>query len=203
MNNMNFKAICFDYGGVIAGIPSSEFNRRITSLLDVTPEVYRLVYFKNNHLLNHDKLSRNDFWAKILNELGRSARITDLLNFLESLNTHQINVEVLDLAKQLKIKGYKIGILSNNTLEGVEMMKAAGLMEIFDTVVVSTEIGYIKPDPRAFAVLIGQLDISADELVFIDDTARSLESSSEVGFYPIKFNSFSELLVSLAKIGVI
>jgi epoxide hydrolase-like predicted phosphatase len=200
---MKYKAIGFDYGGVIAGIPSSEFNRRITGLLDVTPEVYRSVYFANNHLLNHDKLSKNDFWAKILNELGRSEKINDLLHFLESLNTHQINFQVLDLAKQLKIKGYKIGILSNNTSEGVQKMKEAGLMEIFDVVAVSTEIGFIKPDPRAFGVFIDQLGVPAQELVFIDDTARSLESSVEVGFYPVKFNNFTELLDSLAEIDVV
>lgn len=200
---MNFKAIGFDYGGVIAGIPSSEFNRRILELLDVPHEVYRSVYFANNHLLNHDKLSKNDFWAKILNELGRSEKIDNLLNFLESLNTHQINSDVLDLAKQLKAKGYKIGILSNNTAEGVEKMREAGLMEIFDAVAVSTEIGFIKPDPRAFDVLIGQLGILAGELVFIDDTAKSLESSDAVGFYPIKYNNFPELVASLAEVGII
>lgn len=203
MKNIKYKAIGFDYGGVIAGIPSSEFNRRITNLLDVSLKTYMTVYFNNNHLLNHDTLSVDKFWSKILNEMDRLDKLEDLLQFLKSLNQHKINNDILNLAKHLKKLGYKIGILSNNTLEGMEKMKDAGLMKIFDVVAVSTKIGFSKPDPKAFKIFIKQLQIKPQELIFIDDSAKSLESSQEVGFYPIIYNGFTELQNELSKINVL
>lgn len=35
------RVIGFDYGGVIAGIPSSEFNNKVAGLLGVELEVFR------------------------------------------------------------------------------------------------------------------------------------------------------------------
>ena len=200
---MKYKAIGFDYGGVIIGIPSSEFSNKVVKILDVTPEIYNSAYFNNNHLFNHNILSRNDFWAKVLKEMNRSDKLDNLLKFLDSLNQNELNNKVLDLAKQLKDRGYKIGILSNNNIEAVEKMKTLGLMELFDVVVVSAEIGFSKPDPKAFDLFINQLNISPAELIFIDDTEKSLESSEKVGFYPILYNKFDKLRDTLATLGVI
>ena len=200
---MKYKAVGFDYGGVIAGIPSSEFNRRITELLNVTPEAYETIYFKNNHLLNHDTLSTEMFWSKVLDEMERFDKLDDLLRFLKSLNQHEINKDILSLAKHLKIIGYKIGILSNNTLEGVERMRSAGLMELFDVVAVSTEIGFSKPSPKAFDIFIEKLNILPDELVFIDDTAKSLESAKEIGYQPVEYIEFKKLQDELSGIGIL
>jgi len=200
---MKYKAVGFDYGGVIAGIPSSEFNRRITELLGVSIEAYKTVYFRNNHLLNHDTLSTDEFWSKVLNEMDRSDKLDDLLKFLKSLNQHEINNDILSLVKHLKALGYKIGILSNNTLEGVERMRNAGLMKLFDVVAVSTEIGFSKPNPKAFDIFIEKLNISPQELIFIDDTAKSLESAKEIGYQPVVYTEFKKLQDELNRMGVL
>ncbi len=200
---MKYKAIGFDYGGVIVGIPGSEFSNKVAEILDVTPEVYQSAYFNNNHLFNHNILPRNDFWTKILNEINRPEKLSSLLQFLDSLNQNELNDKVINLAKQLKNKGYKIGILSNNNLESIEKMKTFGLMELFDVVVVSAEIGFSKPDAKAFDIFINQLDVLPEELIFIDDTKKSLESSEKVGYYPIIYHKFDELRDTLVAIGVI
>ncbi|MFZ2226150.1 MAG: HAD-IA family hydrolase [Candidatus Moraniibacteriota bacterium] len=200
---MKYKAVGFDYGGVIAGIPSSEFNRRITELLGVSIETYKTVYFRNNHLLNHDTLSTDKFWSKVLSEMNKSDKLDDLLKFLKSLNQHEINNDILELARHLKTLGYRIGILSNNTLEGVDKMKDAGLMELFDVVAVSTEIGFSKPNPKAFDIFIEKLDVSPQELVFIDDTAKSLESAKEIGYQPVIYTELKKLQNDLGELGVL
>ena len=39
------KAIGFDYGGVIAGVPGKEFNKRVCEFLNVRLDQYREAYF--------------------------------------------------------------------------------------------------------------------------------------------------------------
>lgn len=200
---MRYKAIGFDYGGVIAGIPSPEFDRQVIKLLNVSLETYHNVYFSNNHLINHDALSVAEFWGKVLNEMSRGDKLDEFLKFLKSLDQHKIDEHVLSLAKKLKTLGYKVGILSNNTSEKIEQMRKAGLMEIFDIVAVSTQIGFSKPEPEAFNIFIKQLNIKPTELIFIDDTEKSLEKSKEIGFYPIQYTGFAKLKSDLNEIGIV
>lgn len=198
---MTYKAIGFDYGGVIAGMSGTEFDRRVTQILGVDLDTYRYTYFQNNRLLNSGALPVEKFWEKILSELGRSDKLAEFLSF-RSQNPDKINNEVLDLARQLKTNGYKIGILSNNNSAGAKAMRNAGLMDLFDVVAVSYEIGFIKPDPKAFEIFIERLEVKPAELVFIDDSKKSLESASEIGYSPILFTEVGELRTELKKIGV-
>ncbi len=46
-----------------------------------------------------------------------------------------------------------------------------GLPDVFDTVVVSGEVGVAKPDPAIFALTAARLGVAAAACVFVDDVA--------------------------------
>ncbi|MEI6626984.1 MAG: HAD-IA family hydrolase [bacterium] len=200
---MKYKAIGFDYGGVIAGISGSEFNRQITELLNVDLEVYKTVYFNNNHLLNNGVLSVADFWREILIKLDRLNKLDNVLEFLKSVKNPTINNDLIDLAKYLKSLGYKLGILSNNTPEAAKTIEGFNWEDIFEVIIVSAKVGLSKPNPKLFNMFIQELNIEPQELVFIDDTENSLKTAKEVGFYPISYKGIIELKAELNKIGVL
>ncbi|OGN12511.1 MAG: hypothetical protein A3C71_01940 [Candidatus Yanofskybacteria bacterium RIFCSPHIGHO2_02_FULL_43_15c] len=199
---MNFKAIGFDYGGVIAGIPGPEFEKMVISLLGVELRTFQDVYFEFNHLMNNNVLSPEDFWKKVTEELGVSDKHGDLMKFIKELPHHEINEQVLDLVDKLRASGYKTGLLSNNTMVAANRFREAGLVNHFDTVVVSAEIGYSKPHPKAFEIFIERLGVMAVELIFIDDTEKSLTVAKEIGFHPVLFTSYGSLLHTLESIGI-
>ena len=199
---MNFKAIGFDYGGVIAGIPGPEFNKRVTQLLGVDRETFQGVYFEFNHLINNNILSWRDFWKKLAEELEVSDKYDDLIKFIEELPRHEINDQVVSLIDKLRASGYKTGLLSNNDIAAANRFRESGLTDHFDTVVVSAEIGYSKPHPKAFEIFIKQLDVTADELVYIDDTEKSLATAKEIGYHPVLFTNYDSLLHDLSVLGI-
>ena len=83
---------------------------------------------------------------------------------------------------------YKIGLLSNDVSEwSAYLRRKHKLAALFDTVVVSGDAGYRKPDRRIYELTIDKLDCSADECVFIDDRVKNLHIAREVGMKVIKF----------------
>ena len=199
---MSFKAIGFDYGGVIAGIPGPEFNKRVSSLLGVTQKTFHNVYFEFNHLVNNNILSWKDFWKKVTEELGVSEKYDNLIKFIEELPRHEINGKMVDLADKLRVGGYKVGLLSNNDIATANRFRETGLTNHFDVVVVSAEIGYSKPHPKAFEIFLERLGVTAAELIYIDDTERSLANAKEIGFHPIFFTDYESLLHNLKSLGI-
>ncbi|GAB7013196.1 HAD family hydrolase [Halolamina salina] len=64
-----------------------------------------------------------------------------------------------------------VGVLSNCSVPGLvdRVLARAGLLDQFDTVVSSVEIGWRKPDRRAFAAVADELDVPVEALTHVGD----------------------------------
>ena len=82
-------------------------------------------------------------------------------------------------------------------------MRADGLDKHFDVFIVSAEVGVMKPDPEIFNLFAERLGVTLPELVFIDDSKRSLSAAVECGFEPVLFESYEQLVQSLNKRGIL
>lgn len=113
------------------------------------------------------------------------------------------NRPVLDLVDTLRNSGYKTGLLSNNTLEAAEMMRGEGINTHFDAFIVSAEVGMMKPDPSIYALLCQQLSVQPSELIFIDDSKKSLSTAEECGFTPVLFTDYESLVRDLKRLSAL
>jgi len=199
---MNIRAIGFDYGGVIKGSPGSIFEKGVGDILGVSRELFKKVYFENNFLVNTGKLSWEEFWKKVLSELGKTEKTPEFFEFLKNQPKPKINEDVIRLISKLKSSGYKVGILSNNSIEKAQKIRFSEIAKYFDTMVFSEEVGYMKPQLEIFEIFIKNLGIKIEELVFIDDTEQSLKTAKEIGFYPILFTSYENLTKDLQFLGI-
>lgn len=200
---MNIKAIGFDYSGVIAGLPSTQFNQKICSVLGITLAEYQSTYFRLNYLLNENNLKPKEFWKKFCEEMNMPEKYNTVIDFLDSLSQHQIEVDMIELVDTLRAKGFLVGMLSNNTLETANQLRQNGIADHFDVMLISAEIGCSKPSPKAFELFIKELGVSVDELIFIDDTEKSLSTATEVGYHPILFTGYKDLVDILKEYGVL
>jgi HAD superfamily hydrolase (TIGR01509 family) len=199
---MEINAIGFDYGGVIDDIPGPLFKRNVANILDVDPISFQDVYSRIVPLLNNNILGFEGFWEKIVEELKSPDKYGELMAYLKNLPPHQINNQLIDLSDRLRSNGYKTGILSNNTIETINVFKTLGLFDHFDVITVSAEIGYSKPEPEAYKIFAEKLGVKVTELAFVDDTEKSLSSAKGVGFYPIIFNDYASLIDKLMCLGI-
>ena len=68
---------------------------------------------------------------------------------------------------------YKLAVVSNfdYTPTALGMLSGAGVADLFDTIVVSDEIGWRKPRPEIFEVALRRLGVAASESLFVGDRA--------------------------------
>ncbi|HEX6304835.1 MAG TPA: HAD-IA family hydrolase, partial [Anaerolineales bacterium] len=73
----------------------------------------------------------------------------------------------------------------------------------FDDVVISGEVGLVKPDPRIFSLLLEKIDRPAQACLLIDDTQTNIDTARRIGFRTIHFRSPNQLRSDLGRNGVL
>ena len=80
----------------------------------------------------------------------------------------------------------RLGIVSNYPYAPVvqKSLERFALAEYFSSIVVSGEVGWIKPHPRIFQTALDQLQTSADRVWFVgDDLKGDMAGAKALGFY--------------------
>ncbi|MBI2797770.1 HAD-IA family hydrolase [Candidatus Saccharibacteria bacterium] len=189
-----YKAVGFDYGGVVFGEPTKKIMQHIRDHIGVTQEEWKRAWWQHNHKMNKGSITYNDVIKLVLHDLGKDEFYEYVTKTqLEAEQKQSISRDILDLADDLRRNGYKVGILSNMDKAGYHKIKALGLGKHFDVMDFSCNIGAMKPEPGAFLRLAHDLSVDIRELVFIDDNDKPLETAEEVGFKPILFENFNQL----------
>ena len=107
---------------------------------------------------------------------------------------------LLDYIGELN-KKYKTAILSNIPGESLRRRFEKGELEShFDVVVASGDIGYAKPEVRAYEFVAEQLGVHLDECVFIDDRSVYCETARAVGMQAILYENFGQMKHELEQI---
>lgn len=81
-----------------------------------------------------------------------------------------VHPDVLPALATLRVKGYRLGILTDNPpVSQRQKLEAAGLAPLFDAVVFSREAGGDKPHAGSFAAVANALGLAAGSLAMVGD----------------------------------
>ncbi|EIE20438.1 HAD-superfamily hydrolase [Coccomyxa subellipsoidea C-169] len=73
----------------------------------------------------------------------------------------------------IRSSGIKLGVVSNFDTRLRPLLTAMGAAEVFDTMVISAEVGAEKPNPLIFEIACQQLGVEPEEAVHIGDDRRN------------------------------
>lgn len=103
------------------------------------------------------------------------------------------------VVRQLYEKGYKLGIISTRSQEGIdEILKAFGLREYFGDICGLTDVEKIKPDPEGLIKLTNKNKWNKD-LVMVGDSLMDIECGKNYGAYTVGYISDAKRSDQLAK----
>lgn len=191
---MKYKAIAFDYSGVITESSGSDFTLNTCRILNISKETFFDVYLKNNYLLNTTDIDSKDFWRKLLKEWNREDKEKEFFEFIDSSKSDKkYNYELLDFIKELKSFGYKTALLSNNSSKLNSTLKVAKIDVLFDVILISGDVGCMKPSVEIFQILCDKLGIIPEELIFVDDFEKNFINAKKIGFNPVLFKNNNDL----------
>jgi HAD superfamily hydrolase (TIGR01509 family) len=192
---MQIKAVLFDmFDTLVIIYRNHEFynpavvrmhKHIVESGVNVSFEQFYDAYIKARDKLYADaeaNLEEPHFNIRIKNalqSLGYNYQVSDPIvtgatfEFCQEFMNHvKIDQHTINVLQTLQGK-YKLGIISNFAIpECVEsLLKINGLNGLIDLVVVSAQVNKRKPSPQIFENALKTLGITAEEAVFVGDTA--------------------------------
>ncbi|KAM7484355.1 hypothetical protein LguiA_000364 [Lonicera macranthoides] len=78
----------------------------------------------------------------------------------------------------LKDAGVKLAVVSNFDTRLRKLLKELNVVDLFDAVIVSSEVGYEKPDAKIFEAALDQIDVEACKTVHIGDDQMADKSGA-------------------------
>ncbi len=198
------KAIVFDFGGVIHLNDEGNILEHIARFVGVPIDEFRRAYHERNHLTNVQNMPWEDVAIEVVRVFDKNPATEKHVR--EMVRRHDakryINTDLLTLFPVLRRSGLKVAILSNATTELRKRLEENGISQLVDEIIISSEIGFQKPHKEAFDAVFKKLGVRPGEVIFVDDTSKSLEKAVEIGYLPILFTDNDHLKADLRKAGI-
>jgi HAD superfamily hydrolase (TIGR01509 family) len=155
-------------------------------LAGVAPEVWHDVYPRIGATLTVGQLSKAEFFELMLRTCGvkpRDELVRDLVDRDRELllGTARLYPDSLPFLERLAARGIKIAIVSNCSEHTRELLVSLGVAEIADSLVLSCEVGWMKPSALIFRHALDQVGVAADAALFVDDQAAFCAGSEMAG----------------------
>ena len=147
--------------------------------------------------LETGRVSEATFMARLGDELSEQrGSPVDLDGFGERWFRHlEPNQRLIDYMRELRGRGYKLAICTNNIREWEARWRAMlPVDEIFDVVVDSAFVGSRKPEPRIYEITLERLGATPEATVFIDDVEANCEGARQLGIHAIRFRSTDQAI---------
>ena len=107
----------------------------------------------------------------------------------------QPNERLIDYMRELRGRGYKMAICTNNVKEWESRWRAMlPVDEIFDVVVDSAFVGSRKPEPRIYEITLERLGSAPEAALFVDDIEDNCQGARALGINAIRFRSTDQAI---------
>ncbi|MFE4710676.1 HAD family hydrolase [Paenibacillus sp. NPDC056722] len=102
--------------------------------------------------------------------------------------------ETLEVLGTLKEQSYGIGLISNWDLTARSVLEENGLLPFFDQIIISSEVGAVKPDEVIFQKALKLAGVSAGQSLYVGDNYYDdVIGSQRVGMESCLINRFGKL----------
>ena len=188
---MKYKAIIWDFGGVITSSPFEAFNKFeetnglpkdiIRTINSENPDMNAWAQFESNSITINQF---DDLFLKEAKAKGFDIKGRDIIKLLKG----SIRENMVSFLRELK-SNFKLGCITNNVKPSSEENtdnETKEAMSIFDHVIESSIVGIRKPNPEIYMMSCDALNVSPDQCIYLDDLGINLKPARELGMTTIK-----------------
>lgn len=124
--------------------------------------------------------------------LGRpySGLVDDLTGLLLVRQVPTLYPDVRGALAETGRRGYRTGLISNLHPDEAYWIREFELDQYFDALVLSCEVGMMKPDREMYLLAAERLSVSPEECVFVDDMPSYIAGAKSVGITAVRINRF-------------
>jgi putative hydrolase of the HAD superfamily len=142
------------------------------------------------------EITERDYWTVRTAQVGAliGEAWSDMKTFVQRARGAEAELvlrpEARDAILKVKAAGLKLAILSNelDLFYGVEFRKHFPLIDRFDVIVDATYTKILKPDPRAYELVLAELGLDRRNCVFVDDQKKNIEGAVAIDLPHVHFD---------------
>lgn len=197
--NMTIRALIFDIGGVL--LRTLDWSKRYEWERKLNLPHNSLESLVHGTTLNtqfeRGEVAFDAFWDAVGRRLGVPAEM--VTQFREDFYAGDaLNQELLAHIRQWRRNGFKIGIISNAPPSlRMTLQHRLRIVDDFDHIVISAEVGVRKPHARIYEIALEELDVVSNEAVFVDDLLENIEGAQAVGLHSVHFTDTAPAVAAI------
>jgi epoxide hydrolase-like predicted phosphatase len=190
---MNIQAVLFDLGGVILRTEHQAPREHLAERLNMTYEDLDKIVFasETSRLASIGKLSTAQHLEAITKRLGLPSSAAEQV-YAEFFAGDVLDQELLDFIRSLRPQR-KTALISNGWPDLRDYITRNRFLDAFDTLLISAEVGLLKPDPKIYELALGRLQVQASQSALVDDTLANVEGAKTLGMHGILFESTAQV----------
>jgi len=194
---MTLRAVFFDLGGVLVRTEYQAPRQRLAERLGLDFEELEKQVFASasSRQASVGEISTEQHWEAVTRRLGRPAEEAETLRE-EFFAGDIVDRELLDFIRALRPRIYT-GVISNAWPDLRAYIVKQKFDDAFDDMVISAEVGVMKPHARIYQIALEKATVSPQEAVFVDDMFENIEGCRAVGMRGIHFRSPQQALAEL------
>ncbi len=203
-----FKAVLWDFGGVILTSPFEAFNR-YEAELGLPHDFIRRINAVNPDHNAWAQMERAEIdlprFAELFEAEARALGGELSGHTVVGLLSGQVRAEMVEALQRVR-RHYRIACITNNMPagHGPSMTRSAEtaaqvtqIMALFEHVVESSKLNLRKPDPRIYRHTCDLLGVAPEHCVYLDDLGINLKPARAMGMATIKVDSAARALDEL------
>ncbi|MBS3138264.1 HAD family phosphatase [Candidatus Woesearchaeota archaeon] len=149
------------------------------------------------HELQRGELTEAEFWKSFKRCTGQLP--TNYKTLWSESFTFSPDKKVLGIAQKLREQGTYTGILSNTIAPHAKILRAYGLYDGFEPVILSCEVKARKPEKKIFEIAAKKAGVLLHECVHIDDDPEFVKAAKAGGMDAILYKNPEQLTKELQK----
>jgi HAD superfamily hydrolase (TIGR01509 family) len=187
-----YRALLFDLDGTLAETDSLHLPTWVDVLHPYGIEVDEEFYRESISGRSTSKIVR-DLLPELSAAEGRELADAKEASFRERAHELEPLPGLLDFMQEARSRGLALALVTNAPVENVEaILLALELGEFFDEVVLSDEVGPVKPDPAPYRAALDRLGVSPEEAVAFEDSTSGISSAVGAGIPTVGIASTQE-----------
>jgi len=191
------QAVIFDWGGVLMRTadpgPRLAWDARLGL---AAGSINRLVFESADwRRAQLGQISEDEVWSNL------GARLDLAPDALAELRGDfwagdRLEAEMVTLVRRLRPR-FKTALLSNFPASLRALLTQCGVTDAFDEMVISGEVGLVKPDARIYPLAAGRLGVPVGECLFVDDFVENVKGARASGMQALHFAPVDKTMAEL------
>lgn len=176
------RGVIFDCFGVL-------YEGSLEYLASLVPPEQRSAVYDVNHSADYGYISHEEYLQGMAELIGMQP------DDIEKIARERFirNEPLVEFVRSLRPR-YKTALLSNVGNSVIEtLFTPKELDSLFDVVVLSWEIGMVKPYPEIFELTASRLQLPPEECVMIDDLPKNTDGAEVTGMKGLVYSSVQQI----------